>query len=85
MIRVIVSGALGAMGQLVADRVNRAEDMEIAACIDIRGGEGILTSLSDFTGEKKLVEILKSRGNAEFVFDILLHIHDLLAALFGGQ
>ena len=65
MIRVIVSGALGAMGQLVADRVNRAEDMEIAACIDIRGGEGILTSLSDFTGEADVLIDFSNHAGTE--------------------
>ena len=32
----------------------------------------VIQNLSDFTGEKKLVEILKSRGNAEFVFDTVV-------------
>ncbi|MBE6827779.1 MAG: FAD-dependent oxidoreductase [Ruminococcaceae bacterium] len=32
----------------------------------------VIQNLSDFTGEKKLVEILKSRGNAEFVFDTVI-------------
>lgn len=56
MIRVIVCGALGRMGKLCVERILSAEDMELAAQVDIAGdGEDVLTSLDLFSGTADVV------------------------------
>ena len=56
MIRVIVCGALGRMGKLCVEGINRAEDLELAAQVDIAGdGETVLTSLDQFSGTADIV------------------------------
>ncbi len=59
MIRVIVSGACGHMGRIVAECVNNAEDMEVAALVDAGCGPSedgsVLASVADFDGEADVV------------------------------
>ena len=56
MIKIIVCGALGRMGQLCVEKIQDAADLELAAQVDIAGdGEEILTSLTDFSGSADLV------------------------------
>ena len=56
MIRIVVCGALGRMGQLCVERINSADDLELAAQVDIAGdGETVLTSLDLFSGTADLV------------------------------
>ena len=56
MIRVIVCGALGRMGKLCVEGINRAADLELAAQVDIAGdGETVLTSLDQFSGKADIV------------------------------
>lgn len=49
MIKVIVSGAAGHMGRILVDKINSAEDMELAAGVDVfaQEGSGIFTEFSD--------------------------------------
>ncbi|MBO7149029.1 MAG: 4-hydroxy-tetrahydrodipicolinate reductase [Clostridia bacterium] len=53
--KIIINGAGGFMGREVAKIVNERDDIEIAALVDIQGGEGILTSLADFTGKADVI------------------------------
>lgn len=56
MIKIIVCGALGRMGQITAKKIEEAEDLQLVAQVDIAGdGEVVLTSLADFTGNADLV------------------------------
>ena len=56
MIRIVVCGALGRMGKLCVERINSADDLELAAQVDIAGdGETVLTSLDLFSGTADLV------------------------------
>ena len=56
MIRIIVCGALGRMGQLCVEKFQEAADLELAAQVDIAGdGQQVLTSLEDFAGSADLV------------------------------
>ena len=56
MIRVIVCGALGRMGRLCVDKISSAENLELAAQVDIAGdGENVLHSLEDFSGKADLI------------------------------
>jgi len=56
MIQVIVSGALGRMGSITVEKVNQAEDMTLAAAVDVfsKGGD-VLSSLSRFEGKADLI------------------------------
>ena len=47
MIRVIVNGACGAMGKILTGKVQDAEDLELLACVDPAGGEGVIGTLSE--------------------------------------
>ena len=49
MIKVLVSGYKGSMGQKVIAAVNSAEDMEVVAGVDITSAEGEMVKLSDGT------------------------------------
>lgn len=56
MIKVIVCGALGRMGQLTLQKINASQDLTLAAAVDIAGdGNQVLTSLQDFTGEAHVI------------------------------
>lgn len=56
MINVIVSGALGRMGSITVEKVNQAEDLTLAAAVDVfsKGGE-VLSSLNQFEGKADLI------------------------------
>jgi len=56
MIHVIVSGALGRMGSITVEKINQAEDMTLAAAVDVfsKGGE-VLSSLNQFEGKADLI------------------------------
>ena len=49
-VRIIVNGAAGAMGKILCEKITAAQDLELAAAIDIRGPESTFTSLSDYPG-----------------------------------
>ena len=50
MMRVIVSGALGRMGRITADKVRAADDMELVASVDVMSTEsGVYPRLEDVT------------------------------------
>ncbi len=53
--KIIINGAGGFMGREVTRIVNERDGLEIAALIDIAGGDGILTSLNEFTGEADVI------------------------------
>jgi 4-hydroxy-tetrahydrodipicolinate reductase len=56
MIRVVVCGALGRMGRLCVEKINNAEDLELAAQVDIAGdGNNVLSSLEQFSGSADVV------------------------------
>ena len=56
MINVIVSGALGRMGSITVDKVKAAEDMHLAAAVDVFAKEGdVLSSLDQFEGQADLI------------------------------
>ena len=56
MIRVIVSGALGRMGSITVEKVKNAEDMTLAAAVDVFAKEGdVLSSLEQFEGQADLI------------------------------
>ena len=56
MIRVIVSGALGRMGSITVEKVKAAEDMTLAAAVDVfsKGGD-VLSGLEQFEGQADLI------------------------------
>lgn len=62
MIDIIVSGALGRMGSITAEKIAESDDMNLAAAVDImsEGGE-VLKSLSDYS------------GNADIIIDFSYH------------
>ena len=51
MIRVIVTGALGRMGRITTGKIQDAQDLSLAAGVDVLAQEGILSSLEEFKGE----------------------------------
>ena len=56
MIKIIVCGALGRMGQITAQKIEEAEDLQLVARVDIAGdGTEVLTSLTDVTDSADLV------------------------------
>ena len=56
MINVIVSGALGRMGSITVSKVNAAEDMTLAATVDVFSNDStILSSLEQFDGQADLI------------------------------
>ena len=56
MINVIVSGALGRMGSITVDKVNAAEDMTLAAAVDVFSKDSaVLSSLDQFEGQADLI------------------------------
>ena len=56
MIRVIVCGALGRMGKLCVEKICSADNLELAAQVDILGdGETVLKSLESFSGKADLI------------------------------
>ena len=56
MIRVVVCGALGRMGKLCVEKINNAEDLTLAAQVDITGdGKNVLSSLEHFSGSADVV------------------------------
>ena len=50
--KLIINGAAGKMGHIISDMAGKEN---IAALVDVMGGEGILTSLDDFTGQADCV------------------------------
>lgn len=54
MIRVIVNGALGRMGRITAEKVSQAEEMYLAAAVDVMGGD-VLKSLDEFQGQADVI------------------------------
>lgn len=55
MISVIVTGALGRMGRITVDKICQANDLALAAAVDILGQEGALPNLEAFHGEADLL------------------------------
>ena len=56
MIKVIVSGALGRMGSITVEKVKQAEDLELAAAVDVFAQEGpVLSSLDQFQGKADII------------------------------
>lgn len=56
MIKVIVCGALGRMGSITVHKIAAAEDMTLAAAVDVAGTTPqVLTSLADFDGTADLI------------------------------
>ncbi len=54
--KIIVNGALGRMGGEIVKMAEAANDMEIAALVDINGdGEKVCTSLDAFTGDADVI------------------------------
>ena len=55
--KVIVTGALGKMGGILADLVEKADGLELAAGVDTfsQGGE-VLKSVAEFKGEADMVD-----------------------------
>ena len=56
MIKVIVSGALGRMGSITVSKVKQAEDMTLAAAVDVFSKEPqVLSSLAQFDGQADMI------------------------------
>lgn len=55
MLKIIVNGAEGHMGKILTDLIENDPDLDIAARIDPKGGEGVLTSLSIFDGPADII------------------------------
>lgn len=55
MMKIIVCGALGRMGRITVNKIESAEDLTLAAAVDLAGGDDVLTSLEDFRGEADLI------------------------------
>ena len=56
MIKVIVSGALGRMGSITVDKIQQAEDMTLAAAVDVFSKDSqVLSSLEQFDSQADLI------------------------------
>lgn len=56
MMNVIVSGALGRMGSITVEKVKAAEDMNLAAAVDVFSKDSaVLSSLEQFEGQADLI------------------------------
>lgn len=53
--KIIVNGALGFMGREVIKLVDADKELELAARVDVSGGDGVLTSIRDFKGEADVI------------------------------
>ena len=53
--KIIINGAMGRMGGVLAEAAERDGRFEIAARVDRVGGEGCLTDLNDYQGEADVV------------------------------
>lgn len=53
--KIIVNGALGFMGREVIKIIEATEGLELAACVDALGGEGVLKSVRDFKGDADVI------------------------------
>ena len=54
MINVIVNGALGRMGQITAQKVAQAQDLCLAAAVDVMGSGDVLKDLDSFEGTARV-------------------------------
>lgn len=56
MMRVIVCGALGRMGRITADKIRAADDMELAASVDVMSTDGsVFSRLEDVTADADIL------------------------------
>ena len=55
MIRVIINGAGGAMGKIMAQVIDRTDDMETVAGVDLSGADGFYSSLEEYSGPADVV------------------------------
>lgn len=56
MMKIIVTGALGRMGRITVHKIEEAEDLTLAAAVDVASNNGeVLTSLEEFQGEADLL------------------------------
>ncbi len=56
MINIIVCGALGRMGRITAHKIEEAEDLSLAAAVDVASTDSsVLTSLDAFQGQADLI------------------------------
>lgn len=56
MINIIVCGALGRMGSITVHKIEQAEDLTLAAAVDVASTDStVLPSLEDFTGSADLI------------------------------
>ena len=55
MIKIIVCGALGRMGRITVHKIEEAQDLSLAATVDIAGSGQVLTSLEAFDGEADIL------------------------------
>ena len=55
MINVIVNGALGRMGQISAQKVAQAQDLSLAAAVDVMGSGDVLKDLEAFDGQADVI------------------------------
>lgn len=83
MIKVIVNGALGKMGQEVIKAVNSASDLLLVGAVDVRGNKEKI-AITDLYVSNDLAETIRSTG-ADVVVDftspenVMSNIHTILA------
>lgn len=81
--KVIVNGAAGRMGQHVCNLLE-ANGCTLAAAVDRAGGEGVYTSLADYTGPADVVIDFSNHACAQEVVDYCVsHKLPLVAATTG--
>ena len=65
MIRVILSGAAGRMGRILARKIEESDAYALAGCVDPYGGEAMAASLEDCTADADVVIDFSSHDGTE--------------------
>ncbi|MGI6211607.1 MAG: 4-hydroxy-tetrahydrodipicolinate reductase [Anaerovoracaceae bacterium] len=55
MLNILITGAAGHMGKILTNIIEEDPDLSVAGKVDPAGGDGILTSLSDFNGSADML------------------------------
>ena len=70
MIEIIVSGALGRMGSITAGKIREAEDLHLAAAVDVMSRqEDVLCSLEEFSGQADILIDFSHHSAAPAIMD----------------
>lgn len=76
MMKIIVCGALGRMGRITLQKIAEAEDLTLAAAVDIAGnGDTVLQRLEDFRGDADLIIDFSFHTAAPAIMDWAVRHH----------